>query len=272
MEPTSALTFEDLILEAARLMGVGHYGEGGDEALQVPTDPHDLAECKRHVNNAIRMFIADAPRTGWRWMRPIARMTLDDADSLPENENGVIEANYDMPIGFAGQFNGSITVIAGTNQAWEVEWTNEARIRQLRENQSFHIGHPRLVAVRVKEDRRTWELLVWPAPHIETTIEFPFDVHFDRLEELDEKPPIPFSFDEALKAATLAVVERDVHDLFDRHWQYYREVALPNAHQIDARSAPRRLGYFGNPERPSPMNLRTFREISQRPVVGFTKG
>lgn len=75
-EPTSALTYEDLIIEVALLLSVAYYGAAGDEAPQVPTDAHDLAECKRYVNNGIRMFLADAPPNGWRWTRPTASVTL----------------------------------------------------------------------------------------------------------------------------------------------------------------------------------------------------
>ena len=76
-EPTSALTFEDLIIETARSIGIAYYGSDGTGAVQVPQDAHDLDECKRHVNNAIRMFINDAPRpNGWRWLQPVSSMTL----------------------------------------------------------------------------------------------------------------------------------------------------------------------------------------------------
>lgn len=66
-EPTGTLTFKDLILEVSRKMGWGDYGVNGDEELQIPTDPADLATAKRLVNIGIRTFISDAPVQGWRW-------------------------------------------------------------------------------------------------------------------------------------------------------------------------------------------------------------
>ena len=69
-EATSNLTFGDLILEAALEMGVAYYGSDGTEIAQVPVDTHDLAEAKRHVNNALRMVYHSAPAGGWRWQRP----------------------------------------------------------------------------------------------------------------------------------------------------------------------------------------------------------
>jgi len=84
-EPTAALTFQDLILEIAIKLGFAHYGENGDEAAQIPTNAHDLDICERHANNAIRMFIADAPPTGWRWARPVASVILWPAISTDDD-------------------------------------------------------------------------------------------------------------------------------------------------------------------------------------------
>lgn len=75
-EPTSALSFGDLLLEVSREMGVAYYGENGDEEPQIPVNVHDLFECKRHVNNGLRMFFADAPPAGWRFARPIFTIDL----------------------------------------------------------------------------------------------------------------------------------------------------------------------------------------------------
>lgn len=75
-EPTAVLTASDLLIEAALEMGVAYYGAGGDEAPQVPTNAHDLSECYRHVNKAIRMFISHGPAAGWRWRRPTASVIL----------------------------------------------------------------------------------------------------------------------------------------------------------------------------------------------------
>ena len=75
-QPTSALEFRDLILAIAKKKGVAYYGENGTEVAQIPEDEHDLAECKEHANNAVRMFQSDAPPAGWKWTRPLASVTL----------------------------------------------------------------------------------------------------------------------------------------------------------------------------------------------------
>ncbi len=75
-EPTSALSFEDLILRVAREAGISYHGSSGSERAMIPVDEHDLDLCKIIVNDAIRMFISDAPLKGWRWMRRIMSVVL----------------------------------------------------------------------------------------------------------------------------------------------------------------------------------------------------
>lgn len=76
-EPTSAMTFRDLIVEVAHKLGTAHYGADGREEPQPPEDGHDLAEAKRIVNSGVRMFIADGPPpNGWRWLRPTSAFAL----------------------------------------------------------------------------------------------------------------------------------------------------------------------------------------------------
>ena len=76
-EPTSALEYEGLILRVARESGFAYHGSSGNERAMVPADDaHNLDLSKRIVNDGIRMFIADAPENGWRWMRRIASVTV----------------------------------------------------------------------------------------------------------------------------------------------------------------------------------------------------
>ena len=102
-EPTSRLTFADLIMRVARKAGIAYYGANGDEKAMVPIDVFNLELCKDIVNDAIRMFISDAPLRGWRWMRRIMRVelssvritgTADDADSTSLTD-ATLEDTYD---------------------------------------------------------------------------------------------------------------------------------------------------------------------------------
>lgn len=78
-EPTSALSFEDLVVRVAELLGVADW-DATDGTPIVPisdnTNRYDLSLCVRIVNNAIRMFIADAPPKGWRWMKRIHSLAM----------------------------------------------------------------------------------------------------------------------------------------------------------------------------------------------------
>lgn len=340
MAPTSVLTFEDLILEVARKLGIAYYGDNGDEVAQVPVDGRDLDECERHVNNALRMFINDAPvPNGWRWTRPVQSINLwtpiaqenspqvatavhdpgldkttitvpgetffasmeerpiefesagtftistvvsgtelrvrGDA-SAAVGDTFAIETRGDftLPRDFGGQFIGDITYEADTNRGVGIEFTTEREIRQWRENLTVETGTPFWAAIRqmnVGQPRRRWELMLYPQPDEPFTVEFSYHLHFDKLVELDEVHPAPFGMDEAVRAACLAVAEKDDDDTPGHDWQYYREIALPNAHRVDAQSAPPKLGYFYNPGSASgPASISRFRQqMYQRPNVTF---
>jgi hypothetical protein len=334
-EPTSAFTFGRLVLEAARKMGTAYYGEDGTEPAQPPVDEHDLAEAKRHVNNAVRMFISDAPPTGWKWTHPVYGLTMwplinpdvtktvtggtydvqNDQTLLTANAaafydtmeektvilttNGAVvvkqyvsptqvyvygnhyfaapdtykivsDGNYTLPRTFSGTFSGSINYRAATNRATPIEWTNEAFIRQLRENVNIQTGWPSIAAIRPRTaalGRRRYELIAYPIPHEVLGIEINFDLSFDEMVSLTENPPTPIAHDETIRAAVFAVIERDVDGMEGADGNYYRTAALPNSRNIDARSGPRKLGYFGN-RRPT-ITPRNFRDFIRRPNVTF---
>ena len=75
-EPTSALSFYDLILRVAREAGIAYHGSDGKGKAMIPVDEHDFDLCKTIVNDGIRQFISDAPPKGWRWMRRIMSVVL----------------------------------------------------------------------------------------------------------------------------------------------------------------------------------------------------
>lgn len=341
-DPTSALTFGDLLLEVAREMGVANYGVNGDEIAQIPINAHDLDECKRHVNNGLRMFFSDAPPTGWRFARPVMEIPLWSAVNVSTtgvtssavtdsgrtvvtttsstffpsmelhvltvtdvgdvlitkyldntrvevdlNGNAVWSAktfslaatgNFTMPRFFAGIVTGGITYVEDTNQGIPMVWTNEFVIRQWRENVTDETGDPYWAAVRMMDvdglgnpvRGRRWEIMFYPRPDEDMIVEFPIEMWFDQLTDESESPPFPFIHDECLKEACLAVVERDVYDKTGRHWDNYHQKALPHSVLLDARSGPRRLGYFGNPSRGPIRSIAAFRGYYyDRPTVSF---
>lgn len=119
-EPTAALTYGDLILAVAEQLGVAYYGAAGDEAAQVPTSVYELDRCKRFVQDGIRMFMADAPPTGWRWQRPLAEIDL-----WPEK--GIA-----MPPGSAGPNLVTSAHIAGTTHVYATSaWFSATMVAQV---------------------------------------------------------------------------------------------------------------------------------------------
>jgi len=73
-EPSGALTMRDLVLRVAEKLGIAEYTSAG--LKHVPTDQFNLNLCKQYVNGGIKMFMADAPKKGWRWMRRICSVTF----------------------------------------------------------------------------------------------------------------------------------------------------------------------------------------------------
>jgi len=84
-EPTSILTYYDLILRVAELAGVAYYGSDGQQRALIPIDDvNTFDKCKRIVNDGIRMFIAGAPETGWRWKTRIQSVTFGSVETTGE--------------------------------------------------------------------------------------------------------------------------------------------------------------------------------------------
>ena len=119
-EPTAALSYADLVLAVAIKANVAYYGPDGNQQAQIPTEAFDLAECTRMVQNGIRMFMADAPPTGWRWQRPLAEIDL-----WPEK--GIA-----MPPGSAGPNLVTSTHVAGTTYVTATSaWFNASMVGQV---------------------------------------------------------------------------------------------------------------------------------------------
>ena len=381
-ESTAALTFGDLVLAVAEKLGIAFYGAAGDEAAQVPTNVYDLDKCKRYVQDGIRMFIADAPLSGWRWQRPIASVVLwqdRDEETLATDawvtatsyavgslvtETGVsyvcltahvsgtfstdLTANYwrkvrtvdggvfdgdtnvtpvtasyatfyssmegatisidgvddfviasyvsstvvnvtgnasaastdvfsmesggvfGLPQTFGGEVAGDITYAAGSNLGVSISWNSELEIRRSRENWDATVQHPYYAAWRRNQDNsRRWDLVVYPTPSGDYTVEFPYIIYFDKITELTDVHPAGVAHDEAMKWAALGQAELQGEDAAAGYMSYYSGKALPNSIRVDERAAPRRLGYCGNPDAIR-VDIRNFRDFTRRPTVGFS--
>lgn len=338
--PTSAYTFEDLILEVALFLGTAYYGAAGNQAPAIPTDAHDLAEAQRIVNSGIRRFFLDAPVHGWRFTRPVMQFTafgpvsesstrtvtggvydsgndettltctadvffpgmeyrdlvlatsgtvrmkryISATQMVVEGDSSAVSAeqfsidtqgNYTLPADFAGDLQGPITYARDSNDGVAVQWVDEGKIRRWRENTDSDSGDPWMAAVRPAVDAdaraaRRWEILFYPSPREDTVFEFPYHLHFDSLVNNSDTPPTPHHHDETLRLACLAEAEAGQDDRASSHHQQRYERALMQSHRIDARAAPQRLGYNGDPMLGAGIDIQKFRgSIYDRPNVEY---
>ena len=195
--------------------------------------------------------------------------------------------DYTLPADFSGQYVGEISYVSNTNRGMQIHWTDEASIRQRRQNFNFESGTPYEAAIRLMPtpsispttpgqaglsfapSRRRWQLMTWRISNEFLHVIFPYQLGFQYLVNLTDTPPSPFAYDEALKAAILAQAEYDVENQQGVAWQYYAQ-ALNKAFMLDAMSAPKKMGYFGNPTSHLGMGaaIRNFRDNwYQRPSV-----
>ena len=340
--PTASMTFGDLILHVAEKIGVAYYGATGTGAAVVPTDAYDLAQCKKHVNNAVRWLIRKAPMGGWNWQKPVATVALwpsvaksadpDDEDAVlatgtysaltslttitasvasfyPSMENKTItiyddddddtsadstifsytsstvvtvsgdvswvgnktfaveaDGSYTLPKSFGGTYLSDLSFAAGTSSGGIIEWGAPLQIRRRRENMDSDTGTPYVAAIRRQADYpRRWELMVFPTPSELVSVEFTYALYFDAMTTTTEYPPAGSEFDDVLRAACDAVIERDVEDTYGASVQYFETVAIADAVRINGGSSPKRLGYCGNPG-------RSRRRSRTRDDVSFTEG
>lgn len=75
-QPTSSLSYQELIRKIANKAGVAYTGTSGDQRPLVPVDNFNLGFCKDIAEDGIRMFISDAPKRGWKWQKRKLSITL----------------------------------------------------------------------------------------------------------------------------------------------------------------------------------------------------
>lgn len=176
------------------------------------------------------------------------------------------DGNYTLPNGFGGEYSSPISYAAGSNPGASIGWRSEGLIRKLRENVSSQTGYPTLAAVRKMDATnvaRRWEMIVYPTPGNDYTVEFPYELYFTALSADADLHPAGAKYDEAVKAACEAYAELHGEDTLAGRNQYYRDIILPGAHRINRRSTPKNLGSLLKRESHS----MDHRDYFQRPDV-----
>jgi hypothetical protein len=169
--------------------------------------------------------------------------------------------DYTLPANFGGTYTSEITFIANTNRGIVVDWVDEAAIRQQRQVYAQQFGTPYWFAVRpiplptvaqmsITPGRPRWELMSFRITSEFLSVNFAYFLSFNNLVNMTDEAPVPLAFDEVLLAALRAQTERYQMDTISGpEWAYYRGIALPNAKKLNMMSAPKKLGYCGNPTR-----------------------
>lgn len=188
MEPTSALTFYELLLRVAIKTGMAYYGPDGQQKAMVPIDPHNLDVCKRIVNDGFRLFESSQPPRGWHWKNRVATILFYPDGNGPDNIDGD-PSRYMLPADFGGFTSGNPTYVAGTSHNTQISWTDPLFIDR-RKQTSVQSGYPMFAAVRpygpssppALSSTRRWELVVDPKPVSADTIQFPYTSSFNKMD------------------------------------------------------------------------------------------
>ena len=183
-EPSNATTMSDLMLRVAEKLGIAEYDSVGRP--HIPVGQYNFDLCKQYVQNGIRMFMADAPRKGWRWMRRLMTVTFDAGGDGDDNID-TDAARYKLAENFGGTVDGPIKYDADTSVGVRIEWCDESEIRARRAI-TVNTGIPKLAAIRPYQPTsetlsatRQWEMIVDPAPGSAYVVKFPYTLHFDGM-------------------------------------------------------------------------------------------
>lgn len=188
-----------------------------------------------------------------------ADASADDGDTFTVTADG----NYTLPADFGGEYNGPITYAAGTSAGASIGWCPEGIVRIHRENVSSQTGYPSLAAIRKSDVTRRWELIVYPTPGGDYTMEFPYELYFTALSADTDLHPAGAQFDEIVMAACESYAELKGEDMMAGRTQYYRQIALPGAYRRNQRAAPRKLGSLLQRY----VSLKDYRDLVERPDV-----
>ncbi len=191
-----------------------------------------------------------------------ADASADTGDTFTLTATG----NYTLPSDFGGEYASKLTYAASTNAGTPIKWSNEGTVRRLRENTETQTGYPSLAATRKMDATniaRRWEMVVYPTPGGDYTVQFAYELHFTALTSDGDLHPFGANYDEVIKTACAAFAELHGEDALSGRQQYYRTVALPAAYRINRRSAPKSLGNL----RPKEFNITDWRDLQERPDV-----
>jgi len=187
------------------------------------------------------------------------------------NKDVYVEAdgNYTLPSTFGGSCTGSPAYTANFGRSVYPEWCNPTDILRLRQLTDTTSDYARVIAIRpCTTNNRRWEVMTYPTPSTLETLRLDWELYFDSLSADADKHPAGFLYDEVVRAACLAVAERDGYGV-SGYIQYYQDKALPNAYKVNSRSNPRGLGKMTGILNPRPYGRYSGRHLNCSMTVTY---
>jgi len=180
------ITFQDMLLIVAEYYGIASIDSNGIPFIPAD-DPFNLRECKKIVNDAIRMLIARPPSSGrWHWMNRQETVTFDSTGAGGSNI-GSDAARYKLSTNYHGETAGQIHYVGDSNHGIPIQWCDYNEIVQRREL-STRDGYPQYAAIRPYEPTsstlgatRQWEIIFDPTPSSNQSVIFPYTMRFNNM-------------------------------------------------------------------------------------------
>lgn len=239
MESSLADTYRDVIGSIGFEAGWGRGPDNGDEEW----DETKLQTLKLVMKSGLRQFYQPPPdQSGvsynWSFLNPRVRLTLPSG-----------ERELRLPIDFGG-VNGDLNLIttAGGTPA-VIRITGGVRARYaLNPNSTGRPAFAEIEALRNvdKQHGQRWQLVFWPEPNAEFTIEFYYTILGEML-----TGKLPYAYggaehSETILASCLAIWENRIDDI-DRGPRYRHWLErLATSISIDRLKRSQNLGYNGD--------------------------
>lgn len=243
------MSFQEILLSCAEKWGKA---DQTGTLPAIPSDPADLDQCKRRINEGYRSFLSSNPR--WSFAEEKVQVLLAPDGSGPFN----IESDggrYRLP-----KFIGSIPL---TDWTYVGQSTPGGRILTVdhdlvvrQQSQSDATGNsthagvgPIVTGEGPGGQHKGWEVRFWPRPQGAYTVEATFRVTSHKLVDLEDRHIAGREHDETILAFCDA--EWYKHDAEDpeiaQRYMAIRTDALERSIELDKQMSPRRHGKVVDP-------------------------
>lgn len=237
-----AITYDELRIIIAVQQGYGRDPAGWNE--------NQLYVINDVTTSGIAQVYFPPPINGervapdWTFLKPQSSIGLaSGADSIR------------LPDDF-GSFAGPITVQSSTSVSapWEVQWTNEGKIRQLQQLEPSRTGPPLYVCEAPLRDinapvGQRKSLMVFPTADANYTLDCVYSINPDRITGATPYCYGGPQYRELYIESCLAIAEQRFDDTLDGPHTTKFNMMLMGAVSADNKNRPQKLGYNGNRER-----------------------